>query len=187
MQHLGTKTLETERLVLRRFRVEDAQAMFDNWAGDPQVTTYLSWPTHLSPDDSAAILSDWVEAYERDSQYLWAITLRSLGDVPIGSISAVRLDERTETAEIGYCIGRRWWRQGITSEALAALISFFFDEVGLNRVEARHDPRNENSGRVMMKCGMRYEGLKREADRHNKGIADAALYAILKRDVTKQL
>lgn len=58
-------------------------------------------------------------------------------------------------AHIGYCIGRKWWKQGITSEALKAVIDFLFDEVKTNRIEARHDPRNPNSGLVMKKCGMK--------------------------------
>ena len=65
---------------------------------------------------------------------------------------------------IGYCISKKWWNKGITSEALKALIKYFFEEVGVNRVESRHDPSNPNSGKVMMKCGMKYEGTIREAD-----------------------
>lgn len=81
---------------------------------------------------------------------------------------------------IGYCIGREYWHRGITSEALKALIDFFFDEVGVKRVESRHDPRNPNSGKVMKKCGMIYEGTKKDSDRNNQGICDASYYAIIR-------
>jgi ribosomal-protein-alanine N-acetyltransferase len=64
-------------------------------------------------------------------------------------------------AHIGYCIGRKWWHSGITSEALESVIQFLIEEVGLNRIESRHDPRNPNSGAVMKKCGMKYEGTLR--------------------------
>ena len=84
--------------------------------------------------------------------------------------------------EIGYCIGRRWWHRGITSEALATLIDFFFDRVGANRIECRHDPNNPRSGMVMKKCGLRYEGTSRSADRNNQGICDVCRYAILRQD-----
>ena len=60
MQHMGTRTIETERLTLRRFAAEDAQAMYQNWASDPEVTIYLTWPTHESVDISAAVIADWV-------------------------------------------------------------------------------------------------------------------------------
>ncbi len=103
-------------------------------------------------------------------------------DEPIGGISVVHNDDAIKMVHIGYCIGRKWWKQGITSEALATVIKFFFEEVGVNRVESRHDPRNPNSGRVMMKCGLKYEGTHREADWNNQGICDSSLYAILAKD-----
>ena len=84
--------------------------------------------------------------------------------------------------EIGYCIGRAYWNKGIVSEALTRLIIFFFDEVGANRVMARHDINNPASGAVMKKCGMQFEGIGRQADRNNQGICDVAYYGILKED-----
>ena len=81
---------------------------------------------------------------------------------------------------IGYCIGRTWWHQGITSEALQAVMDFLFDLVNVNRIESRHDPRNPNSGKVMKKCGMRYEGTLRSSDWNNQGVCDACYYALLK-------
>lgn len=179
MKHRGTTVIETARLLLRRFSMEDAQAMYANWASDSEVTRYLTWPTHPSAEVSAMVLADWVKAYEQEDCYQWAIVLKTL-DEPIGSIAVVRQDERTAMAHIGYCIGRRWWRQGIVTEALQAVMDFLFDEVGFERIEARHDPRNPNSGLVMKKCGMRYEGTMRKADWNNQGICDAVCYALLK-------
>lgn len=57
MKHLGTKPMETPRLVLRPFVREDAQAMFDNWASDPAVTKFLSWPTYRNVEDAHSILN----------------------------------------------------------------------------------------------------------------------------------
>lgn len=91
----------------------------------------------------------------------------------------MRRDDAVEMVHIGYCIGRKWWNRGITTEALREVIRFFFEEVDANRVEARHDPRNVNSGKVMARCGMRYEGTQRQADRNNQGRCDSAMYAIL--------
>ena len=180
MNHLGTKRLETERLILRRGTVEDAGAMFRNWASDPEVTKYLTWPTHEKEDVSAAVLADWVKRWENPDCYLWMIELKELGE-PIGSISVVdTIDEKIQAAEIGYCIGRRWWHQGVVSEALRRVMDFLFDEVGVQRVSARHDPHNPHSGAVMRKCGMKYEGTQRRADWNNQGICDTAIYALLK-------
>lgn len=179
MNHLGTKRIETDRLLLRPFTVEDAQAMYDNWASDPEVTKYLTWTAYQSEETANEILSIWTKEYEKQDFYQWAIELKNLGQ-PIGSISVVEMKERALAAHIGYCIGRNWWHQGIMSEALRAVMDFLFDEVGFNRLESRHDPNNPNSGKVMMKCGMKYECTMRQSDWNNQGICDASWYALLK-------
>ena len=180
MKHCGTQTLETKRLILRRFTVRDADAMYTNWASDPEVTRYLTWPTHAGVETSRAVLADWTAAYAQESCYQWAIVLKDRADEPVGSIGAVDVSDDIAAVQIGYCLGRRWWHQGIMSEALLAVMDFFFDAVGCNRVACRHDPRNPHSGMVMQKCGMKYEGTQRSADRNNQGICDTSWYALLK-------
>ena len=180
MKHSGTPYLETDRLILRRFVSEDAAAMYKNWASDDEVTKYLTWPTHSSPDVSRGVIGKWVDSYEKDDFYQWAIVLKELGDEPIGSISVVEWKEKVSTVHVGYCIGRTWWHHGVTSEALRAGMDFLFEVVGGNRVELRHDPRNPHSGGVMKKCGMKYEGTLRCADRNNQGICDACYYGLLR-------
>ena len=181
LTHKGTQTIETSRLILRRAVREDAEPMFRNWASDPEVTKFLTWPTHDSVTVSEMVIGSWLQEYEKENDYQWMIVLKEL-DEPIGSISVVRQNDRIEEAEIGYCIGSRWWHRGIVPEALTAVIKYLFEEVGMNRVSARHDPNNPNSGRVMRKCGMKYEGTTHASDRNNQGICDADHYAILRRD-----
>lgn len=178
MEHKGTCTIETARLILQRFVQEDAQAMYDNWANDPEVTKYLTWPTHTSVDVSRWVLGDWCAQYEKPDYYQWAIVFKEIGQ-PIGSIAVVEHDDRVSKAHIGYAMGRRWWHQGIMSEALQAVMDFLFDEAGVRRIEARHDPRNPHSGGVMKKCGMKFEGTLRQSDWNNQGICDASWYALL--------
>ena len=181
LTHKGTQTIETSRLILRRAVREDAEPMFRNWASDPEVTKFLTWPTHDSVTVSEMVIGSWLQEYEKENDYQWMIVLKEL-DEPIGSISVVRKNDRVEEAEIGYCIGSQWWHRGIVPEALTAVIKYLFEEVGMNRVAARHDPNNLNSGRVMRKCGMKYEGTTHASDRNNQGICDADHYAILRRD-----
>ena len=182
MEHIGTKVLETERLILRRFTMEDVQPMFNNWASDPDVTKYLTWPAHGSAEITGMILRDWVSGYEREDQYRWAIVLKENGPEPIGDISAHGIRENTLCATMGYCMSRAHWGKGIMTEALKAVIDFFFDEVGFNRVAADHDIENPASGRVMEKAGMRFEGTARQGGRNNRGIVDICHWAILKED-----
>ncbi len=179
LTHKGTQKLESQRLILRRAILEDAQPMYENWASDPEVTKFLTWPAYSSVDVAKERMNIWAEGYGSDNYYQWMIVLKDLNQ-PIGSISVVSMDDQVEKAEIGYCIGRRWWYKGIMSEALQAVIDFLFDQVGMNRIEAKHDPNNPHSGGVMRKCGMKYEGTSRQSSRNNQGICDTACYSILK-------
>ena len=182
LTHKGTKTIETDRLILRPFTMEDAPAMFRNWASDDEVTKHLTWPTHESMEVSKMVLSDWTSHYPEPDFYNWAITLKENGDEPIGSISVVRITPQTDCATMGYCMSRAHWCKGIMPEALKALVDFLFGEVGFNRIEAEHDVNNPASGRVMEKAGLRYEGTLRQSGRSNQGIIDVVWRAILKQD-----
>jgi len=181
MNAAGTRTLETHRLVLRPFRAEDAEDMFANWASDPEVTKHLTWPAHGSVEVTRAVLADWIPRYADGKYFQWAMELKETGKA-VGSIAVVQLDEKTEAAEIGYCMGRAWWGRGLMPEALRAVMDYLFDTVGLNRVCARHATGNPNSGRVMAKAGMRKEGVLRGAGFDNQGVNDEAVYALLKSD-----
>lgn len=179
MQHRGTIQLETERLILRRFRPEDSAAAFRNWTSDRNVTTFLRWPTHPDEKTTQEIIQAWVDRYADPAFYQWAIVPKELGDEPVGTIGVVEQDENLHLLHIGYCIGSKWWHRGITSEAFGGILPFFFLQVGANRVESQHDPLNPNSGKVMLKCGLKYEGTLRQADVSNRGIVDAAMYSLL--------
>ncbi|MGX8774741.1 MAG: GNAT family N-acetyltransferase [Bacillota bacterium] len=185
MNHCGTKTIETERLILRQIRLSDAEVAFENWMSDDKVTEFLTWPTHKDVSESEEIIREWIGQYEDPDFYQWVIVLKEI-DEPIGSISVVEKDESINMFHVGYCMGRRWWHKGIMTEALKAVIKYLFTETDVNRIEARHDPNNPHSGDVMKKCGLRYEGTMRQADRSNKGIVDAAFYSILRLEWEEQ-
>jgi ribosomal-protein-alanine N-acetyltransferase len=185
MEHLGTKKLDTKRLVLRRFEIDDAEYIFKNWANDDEVTKYLTWSSHKNIDETIEIRKKWMKEYEKNDFYQWAIVLKEINE-PIGSISVVKQSDDIKMVHIGYCIGKKWWNKGIVSEALNALIKFFFEEVGIKRIESRHDPNNPNSGKVRAKCGMKYEGHMRQADKNNQGIVDYIEYGIIAEDYFKK-
>ncbi len=178
MEHKGTKELTSNRLILRQFKIEDANAMYHNWASDPEVTKYLRWPAHKDQSVTETILNSWIAEYENPAFYQWAIVDKK-SQQPIGNISVVGINEKTNTVHIGYCIGKKWWHMGYTSEALKTIMPFLFLDVKANRLESQHDPNNPNSGAVMKKCGLKFEGILRSADWNNQGIVDAAMYSIL--------
>lgn len=185
MNHKGTKQIETGRLILRPFKVEDAEAMYKNWASEEAVTRFLTWPVHESVEETRTLLESWCSEYNRPEYYNWAIELKEIGR-PVGNISAVRTDDRTASATIGYCMGSRWWGMGLMPEALKAVIGFFFDEVGMECVNACHDPNNPNSGKVMKKSGMTYEGTWRRGGINNQGVCDESWYSILKEEYDRR-
>ena len=76
MKHCGTQRLETERLILRRFIIEDSAAMYENWASDEDVTRYLTWPAHPSQETSKMVIEDWMNSYSNENFYQWAIVLK---------------------------------------------------------------------------------------------------------------
>lgn len=181
MQHKGTKTLETPRLLLRRFERGDGQAMYKNWASDPRVTKFLMWPTHKSAGESESICCEWVGRYDDPEYYQWAIVPKESGE-PVGSIAAVDVNNAAQSVHIGYCFGYDWWGRGLMAEALSAVIAFFFDEVGVDSVTSRHDPRNPNSGVVMLKAGMTRDGTLRAGDNNNQGICSKVWYSITREE-----
>ena len=176
MNHIGTREIATERLTLRRFEIEDAENVFYNWFSDEQTVKYLTWPVYKSVDEAEDMIKSWIAQYDNTEYYNWAIELNDL-EQPIGNISVVSIDEKTESIELGYCLGSQFFNKGYMTEAVTAIIRFFINEVGAGRVWARHDTENPNSGKVMAAAGMDYEGTLRHAGFNNQGICDEAVYA----------
>lgn len=171
------RKLETERLILRKFEVNDAPAVYRNYANNDNVTKYLTWPTHASVADSCSYVNSVVQSYKSGRHYEWAIVLKNFGEV-IGAISIVRTREKEDDVEIGYCIGETFWHQGLTSEALADVIAFIKNDMKPRRIFAGHDIHNPHSGDVMKKCGMRF--FKRMSDGHNnQGACSVDVYEII--------
>lgn len=184
IKHKGTQTIQTERLVLRRFTVDDAQAMFENWANDERVSRYLTWNPHKSQEATRRLLVSWCEEYQKPNVYNW---LMEYSGVPIGSISVVRFSEQSEYAELGYCMGYDYWNKGFMSEAAGAVINYLFSEVGVNRVGISHAIKNPASGRVAQRCGLTYEGTKREYFKALNGeFLDISDYGIIRSEWEKQ-
>jgi ribosomal-protein-alanine N-acetyltransferase len=152
MEHKGTQIIETPRLLLRKAQMVDAEPMFRNWASDPEVTKFLTWPTYQSIDNAYYILDLWIKEYEKPDFYQWMIVLKEMEE-PIGSISVVHLRDDIAAAEIGYCIGQNWWHRGIMPEAVQAVIQWLFKEAGLDFVLISHYEWNYQSQRVIQKCG----------------------------------
>lgn len=185
IMHNGTQQIETERLILRRFKPSDAEYMFKNWATDSEVNKFLSWNSHKDLNETKRIVDSWVNNYVNNNCYNWAIELKNIGEI-IGQISLVGLNEKYCSCEVGYNVGRLVWGKGIMTESLKAVIRYLFCETGMNRIEAKYNTLNQASGRVMQKSGMKHEGILRQAQVDKNGhFYDLAVYSILKSEYYK--
>jgi RimJ/RimL family protein N-acetyltransferase len=170
-------TLRTARLVLRPFVLADAPVV-QRLAGDENVaSTTLNIP-HPYEDGMA---ERWIEkqAPEWEARKSLALAVTTGDDGLVGAVS-LALTPAHRRAELGYWIGVPFWNRGYATEASSALIAYGFEELGLNRVLARHITRNPASGRVMRKLGMRPEGVMREHIMKWDEPEDIAIYAILR-------
>ena len=183
MKQLGTLKLETKRLILRRFTIEDAEAMYNNWATDKNTTKFLSWEPHKSVDETKKIIEMWLAQYE-EGAYNWVVELKSTGEI-IGNISGVHVREKHGNIELGYGYGSKFWGNGYASEALRRAIEFLLKDCEFNLVEARHIAGNPASGRVMQKAGMKYEATlrQRRINGETGQIDDLLHYSITKDEI----
>ena len=180
MKALGTQTIETERLILRRFVEGDAQAMFDNWASRSENLTYVTWNPYLNVEQTRNSIGNWVKSYDDSDYYKWAICLKENSDHVIGDISLVSVDETNSSCEIGYILGQDYWGRGLMTEALKAVLSYCLDKIGFERVDACYVSLNPASGRVMEKAGMTFWKTVPNAVERKGYIADKIYYQIKK-------
>lgn len=170
--------LETERLILRPWRVEDAPAMFA-YAKDPEVGPNAGWKPHESVEESRRILERWTKEDEPD--WIWAVTRRGR-DEPIGSLGLHEDSVRQGVPGhrmLGYVLGRAWWGQGLMPEAAGAALDYAFAQARLKLVSVRHFPFNSRSRRVIEKAGFRYEGLlRRFGVRWDGAVLDECFYSM---------
>ncbi|EPD50260.1 hypothetical protein HMPREF1210_02831 [Paenisporosarcina sp. HGH0030] len=183
----GTPTLETERLILRRLVIEDAQNFFTHWMSDERVTDNLIKGAHKSIKESVERVTNIVNEYEEQEFCYWGIELKATGDL-IGAIDFYHFDLGTENCEVGFTLGYDWWNQGYGTESLKAVMEFGFRHMNIHKISAAHNSDNPASGKIMQKVGMKQEGLIRHMIRNAKNqYKDCAIYGILQEEYLLQV
>lgn len=148
--------METERIVLRPWRDDDAEALF-KYASDPEVGPRAGWPPHKSVEESRVIIRTLF-----NSDHMWAMELKKTSE-PIGCMGYFvhgesNIDIGENDAEVGYWVARPYWNLGLCTETLQVLIDYCFTVKGYDTLWADYFPENPASGRVMEKCGFRDTG-----------------------------
>ena len=176
-------TLNTERLVLRAMHPMDAEDMFD-YAKRPEVTKYLLWREHDSIHFTKDYLNYIQNRYALGDFYDWSVIDCESGRM-IGTCGFTKIDTANNCAEIGYVLNPDFHRRGFGSEAAKRILKFGFEELGLNRIEARFMQGNEASLALMRSVGMTFEGYMRDLMYVKGGYKTVGVSSILRSEYEK--
>ena len=171
-------TLETDRLLLRKLDLGDAEDIFE-YARDPEVARYVLWEAHRSIEDSQSFINWVLEQYKKGQVSPWGI-VHEADEKLIGTCGFVGWFPECARAEVGYALAKKYWGKGYMSEAVRAVITFGFREMRLNRIEATCDLKNLASARVMEEVGMKFEGVLRGYILLKGASCDQKMYSLLR-------
>ncbi|MDF2949372.1 MAG: ribosomal-protein-alanine acetyltransferase [Sedimentibacter sp.] len=186
MELIGTQTIETERLLLRKYTLNDAEDMYNNWAKYEDCFKYLPWEPCVSTHEAEERIKKWIELYKENTFYQWGIELIENKEI-IGFINLHNIDEDNYSAETTYILSPKFWNKGIMTEAVNAVLKFGFECLGLNRISAEFYSGNDNSQKVMLKINMTYEGTLRERYFKSGSFYDSIQYSVFKKDWEQKL
>lgn len=176
LHHLGSKTLTTPALILRRVVADDAYGIFININHDPEVLRYFGAPYQEHFADCS--IDGLVALSAKPDAYCWAIELRENHEC-IGILLQQERNDMIGSIEIGYALGSRYWRKGYATQAVQAVIEYLFSEVNYHKITAGYVLVNIASRRVLEKCQMQYEGIRRDDFYHHDQYFDIGYYYII--------
>ncbi len=183
-KHIGTQTIETERLILRKFKKDDVEEMYHNWASNPKVQLEYGEPVYSTKQQVGQLLEGWISSYGDNGFYRWAIILKE-SHVNIGQIAFCRVYEEVATAEIEYCIGEAYWGNRYALEALNAVIEYMLLNSDFEKLEAYHREANLKSGKVLEKTVMKRVPTVRRFELSGESTEGEICYAITKEEFNK--
>ncbi len=175
--------LETDRLILRKLSMKDAQDMF-NYSQDEEVARHVLWEAYRSIGDAKAYIRYSLRRARLGEPNSWGIYHKADQKL-VGTIGFMWWNTEHDSAEVGYSLARAYWNQGLMTEALAEVIKYSFTVLDIHRIEAQHESANPASGAVMRKVGMLWEGTLRGRLRNKGRYVDVELYSILRSDFLK--
>lgn len=181
LTHTGTNTIETERLILRRFAYSDDDAMLRYWVADEKIQSLYSEPTYPTKEAVKGLLDKYISSYEKADYYRWAIIDKESGAC-IGQIAYFLVDSKNHFAEIEYCIGSSFQCRGLATEAAKAVIRYGFEKINLHKVQICTKTINAPSRRVIEKCGLTYEGTLRDYFYMNGEYVGRLYFSILREE-----
>ncbi len=173
-------TIDTARLTLRRITPEDADDFYQIYS-NPEVMRYWSTPPLPNRDAALEQIASIQKGFDRRELLKWGIA-RLTDNRLIGSVTLFHPDFTHHRVELGYALGRDYWRQGYMQETLQAVLDYAFNTLNMHRIEADVDPRNDASVRTLERLGFKREGYLRERWHVGGEIQDAYFYGLLRPD-----
>ena len=177
---------ETERLLIRPFKPEDANDVYDCCNDFEMVKTTLGLPWPYTLEMAQGWIQKVAQREEEGTSYEYAICFKDNPSKIIGCVALLDINPKAKRAEMGYWVGKQYWKRGIATEAAKAMIEFGFNSLNLNSIYARFFDINPASGRVMEKCGMTYVGTIREHEFRFDKFYNVGYYEMLDTDKREQ-
>ena len=167
----GAQEIETERLILRSFRHEDADSMMRNWLSDEEVQSMYGEPVYTTIAEVDELIDKYILQTSEGRAFRWEVIEKYSGEC-IGQASYFLVDKNNHFGEIEYCIGRAFQGKGYATEATRAVIAYGFEKIKFHKVQICCRPSNSSSQRVIDKCGFTHEGTLRDYFYRNGGYED---------------
>lgn len=173
-------TLETERLIFRAVKRSDLNDIYE-YSSNPKTSEFLLWEPHKTVEYTREFIELVISRYKSGEYNDWALVHKET-DKMIGTCGFTRIDQQNSIVEIGYVISPKYWGQGLATEAATKIIEFAFEELQVNRIEAKFMFGNEASLAVMRNVGMKFEGYQRDAMFVKGKFRTIGVSSILKRE-----
>ena len=178
LKRSNTETIETSRLILRKFTYNDAMDMLCYWISDPLVQYKYREPVYTRKEEVTTLLQKYINSYDKPYYYRWAIISKETNEC-IGQIAYFLVDINNHFGEIEYCVGRNFQGKGFATEATKAIIDYGFNKINFHKIQICHIEDNFSSKKVIEKCGFKYEGTIRDCFYDNGKYSSKLCYSII--------
>lgn len=173
--------LNTERLLIKKVSLKDADSLFKVWSNDA-VTKYMNIDSMTDVSHAEDMIKFFIAADYNNEANRMGIFLKENEEVAIGSCGFNYIDFENDRVEVGYELHSDYWRKGYMKEALTVLMDYAFETFNINRIEAKVDINNIPSQKLLENIGFEFEGVLRGYEKHRGQYIDIMMYSILNKN-----